>query len=135
MATVFPLQIFYDGSCRVCSAEMANYRTKSTENRLVFTDISAEGFSAESYGKTQQEFMAQLHVSDAEGNFSTGVDAFLLIWQVYPSGSLYRLLSAFVGLPGINLFSRLGYRTFARFRHLLPKKDQDCLTGTCNPKP
>jgi predicted DCC family thiol-disulfide oxidoreductase YuxK len=76
--------------------------------------------------------MAQMHVRDANGSFYTGVDAFMTIWQAYPSGSLYRMLSALVGLPGINLFTRLGYSVFARYRHLLPKRHQDCDSGTCN---
>ena len=132
MATAFPLQIFYDGSCRVCSAEMNVYRAQNPQNRLQFIDISSAEFRAEDFGKTRQEFMAQLHVQDAEGVFTTGLDAFVSIWQAYPAGSRQRLLSALVGLPGIELCSRLGYRLFARYRHLLPKRSADCDSGSCN---
>lgn len=132
MATAFPLQIFYDGSCMICSAEMDNYRRTNPENRLVFIDISSAEFKPETYGKTQAEFMAKIHVRDAEGKFSTGVDAFIDIWQAYPSGSLCRLFGALIGLPGINLLSRLGYRAFARYRYLLPKRNKECASGTCN---
>mgnify|MGYP001262298675 CR=1 FL=1 len=134
MTTAFPLEIFYDGSCVVCSAEMDSYRNNNPDNRLTFIDISAESFSAQDYGKTKEEFMDRLHVRDAAGVFYHGVDAFVMIWQVYPSGSFYRLLSALVGFPGINLFSRFGYSVFARYRHLLPKKQQDCSSGTCELK-
>lgn len=132
MATAFPLQIFYDGNCRVCTAEMETYRQRNPQNRLQFIDISSADFRAEDFGKTQQEFMAQLHVRDAEGVFTTGLDAFASIWQAYPGGSPQRLLSALVGLPGIELCGRLGYRLFARYRHLLPKRSSDCDTGSCN---
>ncbi|MDX2480970.1 MAG: DUF393 domain-containing protein [Desulfuromusa sp.] len=132
MATSFPLQVFYDGACMVCAAEMDSYRKSNPENRLVFVDIGSDSFAAETYGKTQKDFMARLHVRDAAGNFSTGIEAFMVIWQAYPSGSLYRLLSALVGLPGINLFSRLGYSIFARNRHMLPKRNRDCLSGNCD---
>ena len=131
MATAFPLEIFYDGSCLVCRSEMETYRRENPQNRLRFIDISATDFAAEKYGKSESEFMDKLHVRDAEGNFSTGVDAFMLIWQAYPSGSLCRLLGAVIGLPGINLFSHLGYRVFARYRHLLPKRKQECDGDTC----
>lgn len=130
--TAFPLQIFYDGACRVCSSEMDSYRKRNPDNRLEFVDISAEGFDAQSFGKTQAEFMAQLHVRDADGNYATGVDAFILIWQAYPSGSLCRLFAAVIGLPGLGGSARLGYRVFARYRHLLPKKDSQCKDGSCN---
>jgi len=132
MTTAFPLQIFYDGACRVCSAEMDSYRKNNPQNRFNFIDISAEGFQAEKYGKTQAEFMVQLHVRAADGTFSTGIDAFVVIWQAYPSGSLCRLFGALVGVPGISLFSRFGYKAFARYRHLLPKREKDCLSGSCN---
>ena len=132
MATKFPLQIFYDGACMVCSAEMDNYRNSNPYGRLTFIDISSEKFNAESYGKTQAEFLARLHVRDAAGMFSTGIDAFTVIWQAYPSGSLCRLFSGLIGLPGINLFSRIGYSVFARYRHLLPSRDQACRSGSCN---
>lgn len=131
MATAFPLQIFYDGNCRVCSAEMDSYRARNPQNRLRFIDISSPDFCAEDFGRTRQQFMAQLHVRDADGVFTTGLDAFVSIWQAYPGGSHQRLLGALVGLPGIELCGRLGYRLFARYRHLLPKRSTDCETGSC----
>ena len=132
MATAFPLQIFYDGSCLVCSKEMDSYRKRNPQNRLEFIDISTDDFSPVAFGKTQADFMAQLHVRDAEGHFTTGVEAFTTIWQAYPSSSLCRLFSALVGLPGINFISRVGYKLFARNRHLLPKRKRDCESGSCN---
>ncbi|MBN1957814.1 MAG: DUF393 domain-containing protein [Desulfuromonadales bacterium] len=131
----FPLKIFYDGSCLVCAAEMNVYRKRNPQNRFQFIDISTAGFSPEVYGKTREEFMAAMHVLDAEGDFITGVDAFMAIWQAYPSRSVYRLLSVLVGLPGINLLSRLGYKVFARYRHLLPKNKNLCQDGSCGLDP
>ncbi len=128
----FPLQIFYDGSCMVCSAEMAKYRAYDHEGKLIFINIKAADFCAEDYGKTQADFMARLHVRDAAGIFYTGVDAFMAIWQAYPDCSVYRLLSAAVGFPGINLLSRGAYSLFARYRHLLPKANDDCRDGSCD---
>ncbi|SHI88690.1 Predicted thiol-disulfide oxidoreductase YuxK, DCC family [Malonomonas rubra DSM 5091] len=134
MATAFPLQIFYDGACLVCSKEMDHYRKRNVHGHLQFIDISREDFQPEEYGKSKAEFMAQLHVRDGEGNFTTGIDAFTTIWQAYPSGSVYRLFSALVGLPGIDLLSRGGYKLFARYRHLLPKRKNDCDSGRCGLK-
>jgi predicted DCC family thiol-disulfide oxidoreductase YuxK len=111
---------------------MQAYRKRNPQDRLRFIDISAADFSADAYGKTQDEFMAQMHVRDASGDFTTGIDAFSVIWQAYPSGSIYRLFSALIGFPGINLFSRFGYAVFARYRHLLPKKYSNCDSDHCN---
>jgi predicted DCC family thiol-disulfide oxidoreductase YuxK len=132
MAIAFPLQIFFDGSCRVCSAEMDSYRRKNPDNRLEFVDISEDQFRPDEYDKSLGDFMAELHVRDARGNFTSGIDAFIAIWQAFPSGSVWRLAAAFCGFPGIYSLSRGGYRVFARYRHLLPRRRQDCDTGTCS---
>ena len=132
MAPAFPLEIFYDGSCLVCSSEIDQYRKRNPLQRLRFIDIMGEDFQPLDYGKTQAEFLEKMHVRDSQGQFFSGVDAFLLIWQAYPSGSLYRLLGTFIGLPGVNLLARLGYKVFARYRYLLPKKTVSCESGSCN---
>lgn len=132
MAVSFPLQIFYDGACLVCSTEIDSYRKHNPEDRLRFIDISAAEFDPDRYGKSRAEFMARIHVRDADGKFSVGVDAFVTIWQAYPSGSIYRLFSALIGLPGINLLSRIGYSVFARYRHLLPARRRECDSGSCH---
>ncbi len=131
MTASYPLEIFYDGSCIVCSTEIATYRKNNPHNRLAFIDVSEAGFEAGVYGKTLDDFMARMHVRDGSGRFHTGVDAFVTIWQAYPSCSLYRLLALGISLPGINLAARAGYAVFARYRHLLPKRQSDCTTGTC----
>jgi predicted DCC family thiol-disulfide oxidoreductase YuxK len=128
----FPLEIFYDGLCSVCSAEIEHYRQRNPQQRLRFIDIRDAAFRPQDYGKSQAEFMARMHVRDQQGRFFAGVEAFLLIWQAYPSGSPYRLLGAVIGFPGINLLARGGYRVFARYRYLLPKNPATCASDSCN---
>jgi len=132
MKPAYPLEIFYDGSCLVCSSEIASYRRNNPRNRLKFIDIRGEGFQAEDHGRSLDEFLAALHVRDTQGRFATGVDAFLLIWRAYPGGSRYRLLAAAIDLPGIKHLARCGYAVFARYRHLLPKHKDTCDDGACN---
>lgn len=118
MTIRYPLTIFYDGACGVCSSEISHYRTIA-DQRICFVDIAGADFDAGVYGKTTAEFQAQLHARDADGRFFTGVDAFRQLWDALPS-PFYPLLSSIVGLPGIHLAARTGYALFARFRHLLP---------------
>ena len=132
MLPAYPLEIFYDGNCLVCATEIDRYRRNNPQGRLAFIDIRAEDFQPPEFNRSREEFLSKLHVRDAQGNFFVGVDAFLHIWQAYPSGSLYRLLAAVVGLPGIRLLARGGYTIFARYRHLLPQRKQDCADGTCH---
>lgn len=119
----YPLTIFYDGGCGVCSTEISYYRSLA-DQRVKFVNIAGADFEAEAYGKTAGEFKASLHARDADGHFFTGVEAFRRLWEALPS-PFYPLLSSFVGLPGIHFASRVGYSVFARYRHLLPSSSSD----------
>lgn len=130
-APLFPLTVFYDGSCSVCAAEMELYRRKHHGGRLVFADIGAPDFDPAPYGIGLDDFMAQMHAIDGAGRVYRGVEAFWAIWQAFPASSLYGLLGTLVMLPGLNLLARLGYRGFARIRKYLPKRNSSCDSGTC----
>jgi len=114
----YPLTLFYDGACGVCSTEIRYYRSIA-DQRIIFVNIASVNFAAEAFGKTMDEFQEKLHARDAEGHYYTGVEAFRRLWEALPS-PFYPLLSSFVGLPGIHLSARAGYAVFARYRHLLP---------------
>jgi predicted DCC family thiol-disulfide oxidoreductase YuxK len=118
----FPLRIFYDGSCCVCSGEMLLYMKRDHGGRLVFIDISDPDFKPDRYGISIDDFMYQMHAIDRAGRLYRGVDAFWAIWQAFPASPWYGLLGTLVTMPGINLFARMAYRTFARTRKYLPKK-------------
>ena len=122
----YPLTIFYDGACSVCSSEMGHYR-KVADERVRFVDIASVDFSAEAYGRSSDDFQRELHVCDADGSFYTGVEAFRKLWEALPS-PFYPLLSVIVGLPGVNLAARTGYAVFAHYRHLLPSGKKNICT-------
>lgn len=124
----YPLTIFYDGACRVCSAEMERYQQKVVGGRLLFVDISSPQFHPLEPGPTLADFMARMHVQDADGRFFTGVEAFQLIWRACPEPWLHKA-AAILNLPGAKQCARLGYALFARYRHLLPKKN--CSADHC----
>lgn len=127
----FPLRVFYDGACPVCSREIACYLRKDREGRLLPVDISAAEFDPQPYGISRQEFLHELHVIDRAGKVFRGVAAFRAIWQAFPSSAAYRLLSSFVGLPVVNQFARLGYSAFARLRPRLPGRRTGCAKDRC----
>ena len=115
------ITVFYDGGCRVCNSEVSHYKKISPEPGIDYININDPGFEPGHYGKSRDDFMAQLHVQDAGGNFHVGVEAFRLLWKKLP-GPHYRLLASITGLPGINLLSRIIYRLFAENRHRLPRR-------------
>lgn len=77
--TTTPLTAFYDGSCRLCSAEMLNLRQLDAAGVLTLVDCSPAGFDDAPYradGVTRDAMMAAMHVRDAAGAWFSGVDAF-----------------------------------------------------------
>ena len=126
----FPITVFYDGSCSVCAEEIAHYKKKDRHDRLVMVDISEEAFDPAKYGKTQQEFDAQMHVQDGDGFFFLGVDAFPAIWQALP-GRSFRFLSFLLTLPGIHFLAKIAYALFAKYRKNLFPSTKKCDSGQC----
>jgi len=124
------LEVFYDGDCRICRREMDHYRRIDVKGDLQLTDISVDDFDAGVYGKSRDDFMARLHVRDADGVFHTGVDAFARIWEIIP-GPGFSLLAAVVQLPGIHALAGVVYRLFARYRGYLPKAAVKCADDSC----
>jgi predicted DCC family thiol-disulfide oxidoreductase YuxK len=118
MKIKYPLTLFYDGACGVCSTEIRYYQSIA-DQRVRFVNIASPDFDAEAFGKSTEEFQQKLHARDADGQYFTGVEAFRRLWEALPA-PFYSALSAFVGLPGINFSAHAGYAVFARFRHLLP---------------
>jgi predicted DCC family thiol-disulfide oxidoreductase YuxK len=134
MQTVaWPLAVFYDGNCLVCSREIDHYRTLNHAGRLQFVDISAPDFQADRDGPTSEQLQTRMHVRDAAGRYWSGVDAFPIIWQALP-GRGYRCLARGVKLPLLYQLAKLGYALFARFRRYLPKTTRNCHTGHCELK-
>lgn len=123
MTINYPLTIFYDGACGVCSKEMRHY-IKVADQRVRFVNIAAADFDAATYGRSLDDFNRELHACDADGRFYTGVEAFRKLWDALPS-PFYPLLSFSFGLPGVNFAARASYSLFARYRHFLPSSKKD----------
>jgi predicted DCC family thiol-disulfide oxidoreductase YuxK len=101
------------------------------DGRLVLVDISAPDFEPDPYGITLDEFIYQMHAIDQSGRVFKNVEAFWAIWQAFPASTLFGLMGVVITTPGINAVARLCYRAFARFRKYLPKRADDCATGSC----
>ena len=123
-----PLTVYYDGACSVCSREIRFYAARSPHLELV--DISAEEFQARQHGRDQEDFMARLHVRDAAGQWHLGVDGFRAIWLTMP-GRAYHWLARLLDWPVLRQLAEWGYRLFARYRHLLPRRGSACDSDSC----
>lgn len=128
---VFPLQLFYDGSCSVCATEVERYGRRDLDGRLKLMDISAPGFDPAPFGISLAEFMYQMHAIDRSGRVFRGVEAFWAIWQAFPTSSLLGVCGRLIMLPLVNPLARLCYRMFAAIRGYLPKRRRECASGSC----
>lgn len=127
----FPLRVFYDGSCRVCGAEVEGYGRKDRAGRLILVDVSAPDFDPAPYGVTLAEFMSRMHALDSGGRLYRGVEAFQAIWLAFPASRFLGLCGALIALPLVNPLARLAYRVFARLRVYLPKRRRCSPGGSC----
>ena len=71
----WPVQVYFDASCRLCAAEMHNLRVRDQAQRLRFVDCSAPGFAAGPAPTAQ--LMQAMHCQDARGQAQGAYDTLL----------------------------------------------------------
>ena len=76
-----PIEVFYDGACPICSRESRMWKKRDKRDLLRFIDISAPGFSAESYGLDSARINEVMHIKTADGEIKTAFEAILFIWK------------------------------------------------------
>lgn len=107
------ITVFYDGSCGLCSREIAHYRRIAPDGVFDWCNIVQHEAHLAREGVAVQDAMQSLHALDHYGRIHTGVDAFVLIWQHIPS---WHLAATFVSQPIIKTIAAALYRYFADWR-------------------
>ena len=99
------LEVVYNGSCPICSTEVAVYRRRAEVDALPirFTDLHAADLAA--VGLTADQAARRFHVLK-NGEILSGIPAFLELWASIPR---YRWLGRIVGFPGIRQGAILVY--------------------------
>ncbi|HKX40684.1 MAG TPA: DUF393 domain-containing protein [Burkholderiaceae bacterium] len=111
-AADWPLTLFYDAACPVCSLEMDHLRERDRLGRLVFVDIAAPGFDPGAYGTTLAAMNAQIHAQRPDGSMLQGVDVLRLAYGAVGLGWVMQAS----GWPLLRPLADVGYRLFARHR-------------------
>ena len=112
------IKIFFDGNCIVCDTEISHY-SRMRPDIFELVNISDPKFNAAQFGLNAKAVNEHMHVLTETGELKVGVDAFSYIWSKLPR---YAWASVVIQLPGVSSLSRFGYKIFAKYRHLLPKK-------------
>lgn len=107
--------VYYDGSCPLCRAEIDLYRRIGSHAR--FRDLTSE--DALPAGVTRDQAFARFHVTDNHGHVHSGARAFAELWKVSPGG--WRLLGHVVAVPPFVWIAEGAYRVFLYIRPTLQR--------------
>ena len=135
MTIRYPLTIFYDASCPMCSGEMQALKSRDRQGRLELVDCAAPDFDECVLAGTpikRSDLMGLIHARDAHGRWFVGMDVFELAYRAAGFESLadawgdrrWRPLFDRV-YPWIARYrqglSRLGFNRLVRFLLSIPK--------------
>ena len=107
------LSVFYDDRCKICSKEINFYKKIAPKNSLNWLGISSSKLDLKLANIKLVDALLYLHVKDSEGNFSIGVDAFIVIWKKLP---YFKYLNLIISLPIIYPLAKYLYKKFAKYR-------------------
>lgn len=105
-------EVYYDGSCRMCTAFVGAVEKTEKGSRFALKDASAGALPE---GVSKEAAMREIHVIEG-GKTYKNADAILKMLEAYP---LWRPVVWLGRLPGIRSLLRFGYGVIAQHRHRL----------------
>jgi len=117
MKSTYPMTVFYDAACPVCSLEIDHLRERCIDGRLVFIDIASIGFDPTLYGVTLHDMNAEIHGLCADGRMLRGLEVMRLAYDAADLGWVMRP----TGWAPLRPLFDAGYRAFARHRHTISR--------------
>jgi predicted DCC family thiol-disulfide oxidoreductase YuxK len=116
-STLTPTSVLYDGSCPICSREIAKYKKGDPLGQICWLDVSSANFVAP-MGPSQEALMQRFHVIRPDGSIVSGAAAFVHVWEQLPS---WRNLARLGRIPGMLNLMEFGYEMFLYFRPKLQR--------------
>jgi len=98
-------KVLYNAQCPVCNYEISHYAKYSEKSGLPirFDDLNSQALGG--WGLTPDQAARRLYVVH-EGELTSGVPAFLVLWAQMPK---YRWVAQLVGLPVFKQISEVAY--------------------------
>ena len=107
----------YDGSCPICTREIAMYQQLPARQPIEWVDVSRLDASAQE-AALRAQWMERFHVQTADGQWLVGARAFVHLWQQLPR---WRYLAWLAHIPGAVPCMDAFYRLFLRVRPRLQR--------------
>ena len=101
VAIAYPLTVYFDGSCRLCTSEMQNIAARdairaiqqNSERMLNLIDCSPVDFDDSTLPASREMMMNMIHARDAAGRWLRGVDVFVACYAAADLGIVSRILA------------------------------------------
>ena len=122
------ISVFFDGKCNLCSKEINYYQRIAPKNTFNWVDITKNPDELDRFEIKLSDGLRLMHVADSNGNISTGVDAFIIMWKQI---KYWKFLGLFVSLPIVKQIANLLYQYFADWRF---NRYEHCLIAQENEK-
>lgn len=106
------LKVFYDGSCPLCSAEIAHYQKHDMKHEIEFVDVSLQHCALPA-NLSRDRALARFHVQRNDGTLASGAEAFVLLWERLPR---WRWAAGLARLPGLMKVMEGAYQIALRIR-------------------
>jgi predicted DCC family thiol-disulfide oxidoreductase YuxK len=103
-----PAQVYFNGQCRVCNAEMTHYEgiARIASLPICFIDSTRDPESFARYGLRGDHLERRVYLRDGRGHISSGLDALLELWRELPR---YRWLARVLSAPGLRQIATVFY--------------------------
>jgi predicted DCC family thiol-disulfide oxidoreductase YuxK len=109
------LTVYFDGTCPVCSREIAHYRRQPGADACEWVDVSACAEPRLGPRLSRSDALARFHVRRADGTLVHGMRGFAALWQTLPRTAWLGRIAAFGPMPAL---LDAGYAVFLRLRRL-----------------
>jgi ligand-binding SRPBCC domain-containing protein/predicted DCC family thiol-disulfide oxidoreductase YuxK len=121
----YDVEVYFDGDCPLCLAEIRLLKWLDNDKRIRFTDIASPAFDPATTGLSMFELMDRVHGRMPDGTRIDGVEVFR---QLYGAVGFRRAV-AVSRWPGIAHALHLGYVLFAKNRLRITGR---CIDDVCD---